>query len=579
MVILILSCLISLLICRPLGVSFARCLPLGVCLLTASASILLTCLSLPCFVTSVLIRVLVLTSAGLIGLALLKPRSCLATSFEEETPRWSTTQIALGAIVALALVWIALNSTLFPPFNWDSMTYHLSRVAFWIQNRSIFPYPTNNFRQTQHTPGAEYLLLIEQLFWFSDIFANWIQLTALVAILGGAYGWLMHWGVPRSVTLSSMIAVLLAPMVLLQAQTTQNDLIAAVPVLTIFFLVIDRLLVSKKSSFVSPLTRYEAVALPIATAVTHLIKPTGIVLAAPFILLLLIPALATVAKDRRSLRTFGAAMIVAAIAALPEVIIRHRAFGAFSNSAASLDIHNFGDQLFNSIRHIGDHIPTKQTSQLLELMAPWFNTTGKLIVDTAGISSANEDLAGNVIQIALAALMMLLLLVSRRFSALVATGGLIISWILLHAIVHNQPWMSRLQTPWFVMLIGLVAILYRLMPRTTAAMMVVAAVLNTYNSVELLQAATQHRVQFNRGRIPLTAEARYHSYHLRRPRAEVRYTRLKETLTKCEVVAYQSAEDSYDYPVVWAAVRNNRKVVHHIAASGIPPQCTLAAAN
>ena len=59
-----------------------------------------------------------------------------------------------------------------PPNNWDSMTYHMSRVQYWIQNKAIFFFETNNPRQNVFAPLGEFIILHFQILTGSDIFAN-----------------------------------------------------------------------------------------------------------------------------------------------------------------------------------------------------------------------------------------------------------------------------------------------------------------------------------------------------------------------------------------------------------------------
>src|SRR5262245_34735719 len=44
------------------------------------------------------------------------------------------------AIILLVTLAVALAAA---PNNFDSMTYHLGRVAHWMQNHDVRPYPTN----------------------------------------------------------------------------------------------------------------------------------------------------------------------------------------------------------------------------------------------------------------------------------------------------------------------------------------------------------------------------------------------------------------------------------------------------
>jgi hypothetical protein len=179
------------------------------------------------------------TNLGLVWYEVKRPRSFASVAF------WLT------SLVLFAL--ILFNATMFPPSNWDSMTYHMSRVAFWIQNKSVFPYFTPNLRQVQMTPGAEYLILVEQIFWMSDRFANTIQTLSFLVILFGSIGWLSEWAGHRWSGFAAVAVFLPAPMIILQSQTTQNDLIAAVPVVCAAFFFIERYIVKSKSiSSVSP---------------------------------------------------------------------------------------------------------------------------------------------------------------------------------------------------------------------------------------------------------------------------------------------------------------------------------------
>lgn len=63
-------------------------------------------------------------------------------------------------ILMLPLLFIiGLTTFLYVPNTYDSMTYHMARVAHWMQNESVGYYLTHIGRQNQMGPGAEYLIL------------------------------------------------------------------------------------------------------------------------------------------------------------------------------------------------------------------------------------------------------------------------------------------------------------------------------------------------------------------------------------------------------------------------------------
>ena len=70
-----------------------------------------------------------------------------------------------------------------PPNNWDSMTYHMSRVEYWIQNKGIHFFTTNNPRQNVLAPFSEFFILHFQILSGSDIFANLVQWISLIISL------------------------------------------------------------------------------------------------------------------------------------------------------------------------------------------------------------------------------------------------------------------------------------------------------------------------------------------------------------------------------------------------------------
>lgn len=81
----------------------------------------------------------------------------------------------IGALerILLVLIFFILATTLLialvaPPNTWDSMTYHLARVANWIQLESVHFYPTSIDGQNYQMPLAEFAILQLQLLSNSD---------------------------------------------------------------------------------------------------------------------------------------------------------------------------------------------------------------------------------------------------------------------------------------------------------------------------------------------------------------------------------------------------------------------------
>lgn len=129
--------------------------------------------------------------------------------------------------VLLILLPLFLLSILVPPNNYDSMTYHLSRVAHWIQNQNIYPYQTNNLRQIALTPLAEYVILNFQILSGSDYFANLVQWFSMLGSMAVVSLLVKELGLNYKGQFFSALLALSIPMGVFQSTTTQNDYVAS----------------------------------------------------------------------------------------------------------------------------------------------------------------------------------------------------------------------------------------------------------------------------------------------------------------------------------------------------------------
>jgi hypothetical protein len=130
--------------------------------------------------------------------------------------------------VAVMLVYELVLAVTVPPNNYDSLTYHLARVAAWVQHGGYFwvpNAPTDRINEFQ--PLAE-----QQIFFLfaatgSTVLYALPQYVAQLGILLAVYGTARRLGF--GVRPSACAAFLLATFTLIALQTTtaQNDLVAA----------------------------------------------------------------------------------------------------------------------------------------------------------------------------------------------------------------------------------------------------------------------------------------------------------------------------------------------------------------
>lgn len=145
----------------------------------------------------------------------------------------------IATLLWLFLLYLFLGIIVFttPPYNWDSMTYHLPRIFQWMQNNSIAHFATENTRQIHLTPFAEYVGLHFYLLAKDDFGFNLVQYAFSIGFL------IMVYQIAKDHHLDEKgqwIAVLFAstmPMLVLQSSSTQNDLVAAFFYLCSYFFV------------------------------------------------------------------------------------------------------------------------------------------------------------------------------------------------------------------------------------------------------------------------------------------------------------------------------------------------------
>ncbi|MBN2148976.1 MAG: DUF2142 domain-containing protein [Anaerolineales bacterium] len=117
----------------------------------------------------------------------------------------------------------ALVAWLAPPQTWDSLTYHMSRVAHWAQARQVWHYPTGMEIQNSMPPGAEMIVLHTYVLANGDRLVNFVQWTAMLICLVGVARIAKQLGVPPSGQLLAAVLVAALPMGIVQASSTMTD--------------------------------------------------------------------------------------------------------------------------------------------------------------------------------------------------------------------------------------------------------------------------------------------------------------------------------------------------------------------
>jgi hypothetical protein len=471
--------------------------------------------------------------------------------------------IVLGPL-AILFALAAVSALAYLPNNWDSMTYHLARVAHWIQHRSVEPYPTGIARQNVLTPGAEYLLLVLQSIGGTDRLAALVQLGAWVALVGATVPLARSFGATRGVTHLGALVVGAAPMAVLQASSTQNDLVAAA---------MAAALVAAAMPFLHRERRWrqgDLVLLVVAGAGAVLVKPTALLVTAPLLAWAgLGLARTALAGGRRALREIApAAVLVIALAAPLAATARAGSAATRSFVYAGTSPAELADRARNAVRGVVRNLPF--TEALGDPLAPQ-RTEGCALVGRLCLfrnREAHEDLAGNPALAALALLAVASAAFRSSAPARARRGAvvLVLGWATFHGVLRDNAWITRLQLPAAALMPLALGALARSGP--SRARVLALGIVGTLALAHGVRAAVldarrplRSWEELRRGGAP----AAYYNG------APVGLDRLHEHVLEalgrsgCRRLGLAIGGDSYDYPLTWRAMQRGIEV-RHVAA-------------
>ncbi len=358
------------------------------------------------------------------------------------------------ALVGCAVACSAIFST---PNNWDSMTYHLPRVAHWVDQQSVHFYVTHNLRQLYLGPWAEFAILHLRVLSGTDRLSALVQFAAMLGSLVGVSRIARRAGADRTGQIFAAVCCVTIPMGILQASSTQNDYASAFRLVCFVNASMDRSHAWAGASLgLLVLTKLSAAlfALPFFLWAVAGVRARDLAIACSLALAINVPHLA------RNLKTFGSPLgppdsqsyvnQTFAPSAIAANVIRNVAVHAQGFPPGSVDrvVH----------RIIGDDDP--RTTFLSTKFVVW--------------QGLHEDYSGNPLHLLLAIGAIALCLrrpgISRNYSLILAAGAL-----LFCAVLKWQPWISRLQLPWFVLAAVPTAIAFRRVAPWLSAVLVIAA--------------------------------------------------------------------------------------------------------
>ena len=365
-------------------------------------------------------------------------------------------------IIILPLLLLAI---FIPPNNWDSMAYHLPRVEYWIQNKNIYPYPTNIVRQILTSPLSEYMIANFQSLSSTDAFSNLVQFGSFIFILfsGTLIFSLLKIGMKGQLFL--LLALLSIPMLLFQATTTQTDLLASF--LFLSFILFGLLLIQSDDNFK---TTFIFLALSLTLGI--LTKYHIAIFAAPIVFYLLYD-LVKKKNNKNIIFAILISCLAIAIILVPLFARNIYFFGSITgkdlfdeNATIVNSTISIQSMLSNNFKHIVDFIslPINGYNNLLFSVNHTLHKIIGVSEDMPGNNWAgepftvnnylNEDTAGSIIHAALILLSLFLFFKSKHKTELILLFAYsFIAFSLYGLLFRYTPFDIRLLLPVLILLI------------------------------------------------------------------------------------------------------------------------------
>jgi hypothetical protein len=400
------------------------------------------------------------------------------------------------SILGLTLI-VALSA---PPNTWDSMTYHMARVAAWIQHGNVDFYPTSITRQNYQSPLSGFAILHLQLLSGSDRLANLAQWSSFLLCIVMVSLVIKELRQPLTAQCFGALLTATLPAAILQATSTQTDLVCGAMCLAFAFLLIR---------FTREQTPSYAIYCGLALGLALLSKGTAYLFIAAIGV-----SLGTLCLVRlrglpwpNAARAFGLAALLAVLLNTGHWSRTYALYGqplsggteSYANDAFSVTA-TWANLVRNAGLHLGIPVPavnrtlTQAITALLGSAASDPKTTWPRTRFFVTYST-HEDKAGNILHVLLIAGALAGLCkvkIGDRALILAWAGTVIAGAVLFSACLKWQPWHGRLHIPLFVLGIPVVAAVWSAAWREkTGFLTVLACLLCITGAPFLLNSATR----------------------------------------------------------------------------------------
>lgn len=291
---------------------------------------LLSCIKLLSFIGLSVVYValdltllLYLSSKGILGVFFSKIEMFIV----ERVKKSDNYERVNSILVVTFIVYETVMAVLTVPYNADSMAYHLPRIYYWTQSKTVEHYATNYLQQVATATMAEFTgTHIYILSGKQDYFLNLIQCFSLI-LCGFVIKWITELLIERKMlSYLAMWIWYFCPIALAESLTTQTDLLASLWILLFAYVLLW--LIVNKSIEVKKNVVFHFFILGVFVGLAYNTKVHIIVAMIVYTGLLLVYCLKCKTSIRIMLVLASTTVITAIVVAIPEMIRICLTFGA-----------------------------------------------------------------------------------------------------------------------------------------------------------------------------------------------------------------------------------------------------------
>ncbi|TLU88869.1 glycosyltransferase family 39 protein [Dyadobacter sediminis] len=360
-----------------------------------------------------------------------------------------------------------LVAVIAPPNNMDALSYHLSRLGYWIQNGNVEHYASHIERAISFSPFSEYIHLHTFLLLGNERVFQLVQWLCLAGILAYISLLVELFSGTRSAMRIALCFAATLPIVVLESMTTQNDLVVAFFILASAFYVFD---------YAKNRSRSALILLVLSVSLGMMTKGTFVFYALPFGLYLFF--FMFFRQDLRKSLAYAVAYLTLGVLwiNMPFWLRTYELFQTPIGTVTNGNKNDFGNPagFISSVSkhtflHLGFISPQNRYNAFMEAQLKSIHEAVGVPLHESGYGmdfkmnklNFNEDFAHNFIGMLLILLSLpLLLLTNISRNARWYAGLAFASFLVFCLFISYQVYGSRLHIPFFLLISPVIGLVY-----------------------------------------------------------------------------------------------------------------------